>query len=307
MDHDLFPGFEERWYETSGGHLYARVGGPRDADALLLIHGFPQSHLEWHGVAPDLARDYRVICLDLKGYGQSSTPKGDGGLTAYTKRTLAHEAVEAMEIEGIRSFSVIGHDRGAQVAYRMALDFPDHVVRLGILDNLPIYAVWDAINANPVQITHWRSMARLEEETEAEVDRDFMIALLKAHTADGTLDAFDPRAMASYEADWAKSAHRHAYAEDYRAGARTDLDDDLADLRDGRTIACPSVVIWGNTFLGAMAQNPAQIWRRSFVPDIVGIELPCGHFIADERPGMTSAGIRYLMALQPRHDAHSPA
>ncbi len=293
----LFPGFEERWYDTSGGRLHARVAGPREAEAMLLIHGFPQSHVGWHAIAPDLARNYRVVCLDLKGYGRSEAPRGDDGKAVYTKRTLAREAVEAMEAEGCRSFSVIGHDRGAQVAYRMALDFPKRVARLGILDNLPIYAVWDLINADPRQAPHWQSLARLGEAAEADITRDFMITLLKAHTGDGTIDAFDPRAMASYEADWAESAHRHAYAEDYRAGARTDLDDDIADLDAGKRVQCPAVVMWGDVFLGQMSRSPADIWRKSFVPNIVGIELPCGHFVVEEQPEMTRAGIRYLMSL----------
>ena len=124
---DLFPGFEALWIEAAWGKAFARVGGPADAPPLLLLHGFPQSHALWHRVAPDLARDHRVICLDLPGYGWSAVPPGDAGDDAYAKRRIGGEIVALMERIGHVRFALAGHDRGARVAYRLALDQPARV------------------------------------------------------------------------------------------------------------------------------------------------------------------------------------
>lgn len=294
---DLFPGFETRWHKTSGGRLHAMVGGPEGAEAVLLLHGFPQSSVSWHPLAGELSRDHRVVCLDLKGYGRSDAPRGDGGRSAYTKRVMASEAVQVMAAEGYEIFTVIGHDRGAQVAYRMALDSPNSVTRLGILDNLPVYAVWELIDATPGALPHWTSLARTGDDAEHEITDPFLMDLLRAHTADGSLERFDPMALALYRRTWAERSRIHAFAEDYRAGATTDRDDDLADLRAGRTVTCPSLIMWGEVFLGRLAESPLDTWRRSFTPNAVGIELACGHFLIEEAPDETLTGLRQLLAM----------
>lgn len=294
---DLFPGFESHWYDTAGGRLHAKVGGASGGEAVLLLHGFPQSSVGWHSVAPELARDRRVICLDLKGYGRSEAPQGDRMHVAYSKRTMAREALEVMTAEGCDVFSVLGHDRGAQVAYRLALDHPDHVRRLGILDNLPICSVWDLIEADPTGLPHWRSLAREGDQAELEIDEAFLLDILRSHTADGTLDAFGPEALASYRQDWTNRARKHAYAEDYRAGATVDREDDLADLREGKVVMCPTLVMWGEAFLGRLAESPLDTWRRTFTPDAVGIELACGHFLIEEKTAEALEGMRHLLEM----------
>lgn len=294
---DLFPGFEDRWYETSGGRLHARVAGSNGADTVLLLHGFPQSSVSWHPVAKELSQAHRVVCLDLKGYGQSDAPPGDEGHDAYAKRTMAREAMQVMTAEGCETFTVIGHDRGAQVAYRMALDQPDRVRRLGILDNLPVFAVWDLIDADPQALPHWRSLARPGDDAELEITETFLLDIFRSHTADGTLDSFNQEALASYRRDWAERARKHAFAEDYRAGATVDRDDDLADLLAGKTVTCPTLIMWGEVFLGRLADSPLDTWKRSFTPDAVGIELDCGHFLVEEAPAKALAGMLRLLSM----------
>lgn len=296
MVDSLFPEFEDFFHESAGGRLHAKVAGPADGPPVLLLHGFPESALSWRPVALELSTDYRVMCLDLKGYGRSDAPRGDNGRSAYSKRTMAREAIAVMEADGHQSFSVIGHDRGALVAYRMALDEPDRVTRLGILDNLPVFACWELIEADPQALPHWRSLARLGAEAEREITEEFLLDLLRKHTASGTLESFDPQALASYVRDWSDPERKHAYAEDYRAGASVDREQDIVDLRAGRKIACPSAIIWGEVFLGRLAESPLMTWQRSFAPGATGTELPCGHFLLEEQPERTLAAIRHLLS-----------
>lgn len=296
MNENVVAGLESRFYETSGGTLHALVGGDPEAEAVLLLHGFPQSSLSWRHAASDLVRDHRVVCLDLKGYGRSDAPEGDGGTSTYAKRTMAQEAVEVMSRAGSETFNVVGHDRGALVAYRMALDHPTRVGRLGILDNLPVSAIWDLMREDAEALPHWRSLARPGREAEDQMTEEFMLELMRVHTAAGSLDAFGSSEMADYRHDWSQAARRHAFAEDYRAGATTDLRDDRASLADRQTIRCPTLIMWGERFLGRLAESPLETWRRSFIPEAEGLQIECGHFLLEEAPEQSLAGIRRLLS-----------
>jgi haloacetate dehalogenase len=295
MPAELFPGFRSVSLPTTGGDLFARVGGPEDAPALLLLHGFPQSHLCWHPVAADLAEDFRIVALDLKGYGRSAAPTGDGGRRTYAKRTMAAEAVAFMAQLGYDRFSVAGHDRGAQVAYQMALSTPQHVERLAVLDNLPVHAVWDIIEATPGALPHWTSMAQAAPQAENALTDDVIEALLRTHTGDGTVDCFAPAALQAYRHTWQQPERIHAFCEDYRAGATTDRAADEEDLKAGRTITCLTTIIWGAEFLGKGQETPLECWRRTFTPDAVGVEVPKGHFVTEESPRETLAALRTPM------------
>ncbi|WP_236793743.1 alpha/beta fold hydrolase [Amycolatopsis sp. GM8] len=292
---DLFPGFARVSLPTSGGTLIARAGGPDKAPPLLLLHGYPQSHLCWHPIATDLAEDFRVIALDLKGYGDSAAPAGDGGRHAYAKRTLAAECVQFMAQLGHDRFTVAGHDRGAQVAYQMALATPRHVERLAVLDNLPVHTVWEMIEATPGALPHWTEMARPSPQAEAGLDVEGIEDLVRKHTADGTLDCFSPAALEQYRQTWRQPERIHAFCEDYRAGATTDREADHEYLASGRAVTCPTTIIWGATFLGAGTESPLSAWRRTFTPDAVGVEVPGGHFVVEESPKETLAALRDLM------------
>jgi len=301
MEIDLFPDFEEAWFETPNARLYARIGGPRGAPAVLLLHGFPQSHLCWHPVAPALAETYRVICLDMKGYGDSSAPIGDSEHEAYSKRTIALEAEAVMTQAGYSSFSVFGHDRGGQVAYRMALDMPDRITHVAVLDNMPVFAVWDLINANPGIIQHWKTLARPGREAEKDVTAEYIEGLVRAHTADGTLDCFHPAALAQYRRSWSDPERVHAFCEDYRAGATVDLEADKVDLAAGHTITCPALILWGKAIFGRLAEPPLKSWTRSFAPEAVGVEVEYGHFVMEENPRATLKALRELLTRTQIH------
>jgi len=296
MDTDLFPGFESRWVDALGLRIFARVGGRASGPAIALLHGFPETHACWHRIAPGLADTHRVVCIDLKGYGLSSAPAGDGGREAYTKRTMAREVVATMTALGHTRFSVVGHDRGALVGYRLALDMPDRIERLAILDNLPTFVIWEMMAADPTVTPHWRTMAEPAPKAEAMLDRRYMETMLRVHTADGTLDCFDPDALEDYRRNWAEPARIHAFCEDYRAGARADPDADRTDMANGRTIECPTLILWGEAFLGRMSEGPLDIWRRTFAPDAIGVEVPRGHFNAEESPGETLAALQDFLA-----------
>jgi haloacetate dehalogenase len=293
---DLFPAFESVTEEAEGVRLFARVGGAADAPPLVLLHGFPQTHACWHAIAPDLARHFRVVCLDLKGYGQSEAPHGDGGKRTYSKRTLGRETAAFMEALGHKSFALAGHDRGALVGYRLALDEPERVTALAILDNYPTSVIWDFMANDPSFTPHWRSYARPEPIAEKEMTVSEIETLLARHTGEGTLSPLLPEAVTAYREQWSTPERVHAFCEDYRAGATTDPDLDRADLAARRTIEAPVLVIWGEKFLGAAPELPDSIWRRTFAPNAEGIEVPGGHFNAEEAPGQTLAAMQEFFA-----------
>lgn len=297
MQDDLFTGFSEQWLDVDGQRLFARVGGAPDAPALLLLHGFPQSHLEWHPIAPDLATTHRVVVLDLKGYGRSSAQAGDPAHLSYSKTTWAREAADVMTQLGHHCFSVVGHDRGAQVAYKLALDLPDRVERLGILDNLPVFVVWDMIKAVPGALAHWTWMAEPAPKPEQRMTADYIEEMCRPYSGDGTLDCFHPSVLAQYRLDWADPAHVHAYCEDYRAGAGPDLATDISDYADGKRINCPTLVLWSRKVFGASPTSPLDIWRETFAPNAFGHGVDHGHFIVEENPDAALAGIRQLLSM----------
>jgi haloacetate dehalogenase len=289
---DLFPGFEERWIDAPAGRFFARVGGPESAPALVLLHGFPETHASWHGIAPGLAEAHRVVCLDLKGYGRSSAPAGDPEHHAYSKRAMGDDVVSVLAALGHATFSVVGHDRGALIGYRIALDRPDRIERLAVLDNLPTFVIWEMMEANASVTPHWRTIARPPFEPERMLDQAYMENMLRIHTADGTLDCFDEPVLEDFRRSWRDPARVHAFCEDYRAGAGLDPDADRRDVAEDRTIDCPTLILWGAAFLGKMPESPLSIWRRTFAPNAVGVEVPGGHFNGEESPVETLAALR---------------
>jgi haloacetate dehalogenase len=299
---DLFPGFEARWIDVEAGRFFARVGGPPDAPPLLLLHGFPETHAMWHRIAPALAATRRVVCLDLKGYGWSAAPRGDGGRVAYAKRTMAREAATVMETLGHVRFAIAGHDRGARVAYRLALDEPGRVERLALLDIVPTTVQWQRRAADPSVAPHWSFLAKAAPEPEETILRDpqgYFADLLGKWTAAGTLAAFDPAALDLYRANWAPPERVHAFCEDYRAGSETGPDrvQDDADLAAGRTIACPVLVLESTDYLDRDGKEGAlAVWRRTFAPEATGARIRSGHFLAEENPAETLAALTPFLA-----------
>jgi haloacetate dehalogenase len=289
---DLFPGFATRRIATPDGEIFARVGG--SGPPMLLLHGYPQTHVCFHRIAPALARVYTLVIPDLRGYGASHAPKGDSQHVTYSKRAMATEMRGVMKSLGHDRFVVAGHDRGGRVAYRMALDHADVVHAVIPIDILPTSEVWDRLTADSaIKSYHWAFLAQpapLPENLISSDPANYVRYTLASWTRDKTLTCFDPRARAVYEKALEAPERIHAVCEDYRAGATIDRTIDAADRADGRTIDCPALTLWGSDYIGKGAADPLAIWL-TWAPRIKGSEIHSGHFLAEENPEATIAAL----------------
>jgi haloacetate dehalogenase len=285
-----FPGFATRDIEIDGATLHARIGG--EGPPLALLHGYPQSHEMWRHVAPGLAKHFTTIAPDLRGYGRSSIPASRDG-EGYSKRVMAADIVALMQALGHARFSVAGHDRGARVAYRLALDHPDRVVKLAVLDIVPTGEMWRGMDATlAMRVYHWMFLAQpepLPERLIAGAPGEYLDHTLASWTATRSLAAFGD-ALASYRAAFADPARVHATCEDYRAGATIDRALDDADLAAGRKIAAPLLALWGEQGIPAKGPDPLDVWRR-WAHDVRGHGVACGHFMPEEAPDATLAAL----------------
>jgi haloacetate dehalogenase len=290
---DLFPGFSSNWTDTKAGRVFSRANG--HGEPLALLHGFPQTIAMWHRLAPALAERFSVVAIDLPGYGWSAAPESDGG-ALYSKRAMAEDIVAVMESLGHVRFHVAGHDRGARVAYRLALDHPGRVTKLALLDVLPTAEVWKNNNAGRSPAAHWAALARPAPIPETEIAANpnaYFEGLMAKWTKAQTLEAFDSRAMAHYRAGWGDPTRLHAMCEDYRAGATLDLAADEADLAVGKKILCPTLTITGDFYLSRGAgEAPVEVWKRTFAPQATGVMVPNGHFVTEEAPVETLAALQ---------------
>jgi haloacetate dehalogenase len=288
---DLFPGFDAQWLSTRSGRIFARVGG--EGPPLLLLHGYPQTHAMWHRVAPELAARFRLVIADLPGYGQSDVPPTDADHTPYTKRAMAQAMIEAMEGLGHPRFGLVAHDRGARVAYRLALDHAERVTRLALLDILPTYDYWARMDRQfALRIYHWSFLAQpwpLPERLIESNPDEYFRHTLRSWCKPGT-DPFDPRALAHYLGALRDPQRILAACEDYRAGAYADFEHDRADFEAGKQISPPLLVLWGATGVAADAGTPLDVWRRRAL-DVTGGPIDSGHFLAEENPAATTAAL----------------
>ncbi|WP_460675042.1 alpha/beta fold hydrolase [Larkinella ripae] len=269
--------------------------------ALLLLHGFPQTHLMWHRVAPLLAQQFTLICADLRGYGQSSCPPSDATHTPYSKRVMAADMVAVMKQLGFDTFSVAGHDRGGRVAYRLALDYPQAIERLAVLDILPTSEVWQRADKR-LTIGYWPWSLLAQE---APLPEQLILAapaaiLENAFSGWGSdPDTFPASIRQAYLDALRNSANVHAICEDYRAGATLDDEQDQADLKRGRRIQCPVLVLWGqNSVLNTWyttAGGPLAIWA-TWAGSVAGQPIPGGHFFPEESPQETAQALRHFFA-----------
>ena len=271
--------------------LYLRLGGA--GPPLLLLHGYPQTHLAWHRVAPLLARDFTLVIPDLRGYGASRGPAPDPEHRNYTKRAMAEDMVALMAELGHDRFALAGHDRGGRVGYRLCLDHPDRVARFAALDIVPTLSVWEAMDADTALNTyHWQFLAVPAPVPERLIgsDPDFYITHLLDRWA-GRPDALDPNAVRAYCAQFHDPAVIAATCADYRAGASLDRAHDQADRDAGRKLACPLLVVWGRRYLSAKEAAPLETWR-DWAEDVREVALDCGHFVAEEAPEACAAALR---------------
>jgi haloacetate dehalogenase len=297
---DLYPGFAERRIETEGGiEIYLRTGG--SGPPLLLLHGYPQTHVIWHKMAPDLARHCTLVIPDLRGYGASSAPMGDEAHATYSKRTMANDCLTLMRELGHRRFTVAGHDRGGRVAYRLALDHPEAVSALIPVDIIPTAEVWRRITAvSAVRGYHWQFLAQPFPLPETLIGKDpvyYLEHTLKSWAGPHDLSPFTPEAMAHYRALMQDPARVHAFCEDYRAGASIDRTVDEADLAAGRRIACPTLLLHGSYLPTGPAGTPLDIWR-AWCTNADAAYVDSGHFLAEENPKDTLAALIPFLAAQ---------
>jgi haloacetate dehalogenase len=287
----FFDGFDLRTIAVADGALRVRLGG--DGPPLLLLHGNPQTHAMWNAVAPALADRFTVVCPDLRGYGFSHKPPASADHAAYAKRAMARDMVELMDRLGHRRFFLAGHDRGARVAHRLALDYPDRVRRLALLDIIPTIEHFERADADfAMGYYHWFWLAQPHPYPEMLIDRA-PEEWFRVHTSRGPKnDFFHPDAMADYLAAVRQPEMVRGMCEDYRAAATIDLAHDRASRAAGEKIVCPLLVLWGATGkIGKWYDAPA-IWRDYCSADLSGGAVAAGHYLAEEAPDAVIARFR---------------
>lgn len=286
---DMFEGFDRADIDTGGATIRAVKGG--DGPPLLLLHGNPLTHAMWHKVAPRLAERFTVVATDLRGYGDSSKPDGGPDHAGYSFRAMAQDNVAVMAHYGFDRFFVAGHDRGARVGHRMALDHPEKVLRLALLDIVPTYQLLSDIPKGWAQESyHWFFMAQPYDFPEHFLSLDLDYYIHKKLDKKGVgLSPFAPEAMAEY-VRCCTPENIHAVCEDYRATLEVDYYLDEADFKAGRKIACPLLIIWGeNSHVGRHSDPPAM-WA-GWADDITCRPLPSGHYPAEQHPEETLAAL----------------
>jgi len=277
----LLEGFERRWIEVGGLRLFAAVGGA--GDPVLLQHGYPQTHVMWHAVAPRLAERHTVVCPDLRGYGDSAKPGGSDTHAEYAKRAMAADAVGLMKALGFDRFAAVGHDRGGRVVHRLCLDHPAAVTKAAVLDIVPTRTVFETMGREvALGYHHWTFLAQPRPLPERMIGADPVFWLEAKLGGWGTgLDAFHPAALAEYRRCFADPDTIHATCEDYRAAATIDLEHDRD--HDVRRIRCPLLVMWGRRGLMERHYDVPATWRAK-ADHVIARGVDAGHFLAEERP-----------------------
>jgi haloacetate dehalogenase len=280
----MFEGFDTRALETGRGTIHARVGGA--GPPLLLLHGYPETHLMWHSCAPALAERFTVVATDLPGYGDSLRPAPAADHAPHSKRAMALDQVQAMASLGFERFAVAGHDRGGRVAYRMALDHPGRVSSLAVLDIVPTAEVWArADDRLALGYWHWGFLAQpapLPERLIAADPDAYFECHLRSIGLGVEPDRYPERVLAAYRAQLEDAGAVQAICEDYRAGASIDRQLDEADR--GRQIECPVLVLWGTR--GALEPfygDVLAVWRP-WARDLRGRGVEASHFLVEDRP-----------------------
>ena len=278
----MFEGFSRGTVNVEGTDIAYVTGG--SGPPALLLHGFPQNLAMWARVAPIMARHYTIVCADLRGYGDSSKPKHRADSSNYSFRAMAGDQIGLMQRLGFERFEVIGHDRGGRVGHRMALDHPEVVRSLAVLDIVPTYAMFMDTNRKvAASYWHWYFLSQPEPFPERMIaaDPDFFYETCLVGWGATQLQGFDAELLAEYRRAWRDPAMIHGSCSDYRAAASIDLEHDTADL--GRKVECPALVLYGSA--GQMAQLfdiPAE-WRKR-LGNMTDASLPGGHFFVDQFP-----------------------
>lgn len=286
----MFDGFAECKLSTGRGDVHAWVGG--SGPPLLLLHGYPETHLMWRGVAGHLVERFTVVAADLPGYGASFRPTPGADHAPHSKRALALDLVEAMATLGHESFAVAGHDRGGRVAYRMALDHPDRINAAAVLDVVPTGEVWARADARLALVYwHWAFLAQPAPLPERLIGADpdaFFDGHVRALGVGGSPGRYPPAVVATYRALLDDPGTVQAICEDYRAGATVDRDHDDADAGH-RRITCPLLVLWSSRgALPRLYADVLDVWRP-WAELVNGVGMPGSHFFAEDEPERTAS------------------
>jgi haloacetate dehalogenase len=287
----MFAGFETATVDVGETTIFIRRRG--HGQPVLLLHGFPETHLMWHRVAPVLAEDFTVISADLRGYGASGKPPADADHATYAKSAMAIDMIRMMRAQGFARFSVIGHDRGARVAYRMALDHTACVERLAVLDVIPTSEVFQRADFRlALDFWPWSILSQpapLPEQMIAGAEEAIVDDALGGWGSE--LASFPPEVRIAYIEALRDPESAHAICEEYRAAATVDLARDGEDHAAGRLIQCPTLALWseGGGLDGwySGAGGPLAIWRN-WAADVRGRPIAGGHFFPEQNPGETT-------------------
>jgi haloacetate dehalogenase len=286
----FFEGFELKMVDVGEAVIRVRLGG--SGPPVLLLHGHPRTHATWHRVAPLLATEFTVVCPDLRGYGGSSNPPTTPDHEPYSKRAMARDCITLMHALGHERFAVAGHDRGSYVAFRLALDHPEAVTRLAVLDSAPIGEALARCDATfAARWWHWFFLGQTAKPAERVINAD-PDAWYGARPETMGVDAY---------ADFSRAIHDpetvHAMCEDYRAGLGIDRDHDDDDRRSGRRLACPVLVLWAaQDDMEDLYGDVLGVWQ-AWSDDLRGHALDCGHHMSEEAPDELAAALRvFFMA-----------
>lgn len=295
LDERLLPNFQRQSIRVSDGEIHALVGGK--GPPLLMLHGDPQTHLCWHLIAPALAEDYTVVLTDLRGRGESHKPGRTPENIAYSKRVHAKEQLDVMEALGFKDFRLVGHDRGARVARRMALDFPDRIERLAVMDIVPVLDFYERTTSQIAQDYYYFFFLTQPSPIPESLIRgnSEMFANQILTGLPGQAASYDPDAFRAYIASSTSEEAIIAICECFRAGLSQDIHHDRDDRAAGRTIVCPTLVMWGEQGVVGRNFDMPGIWR-SWAPDSSFIPMPCGHFIPEEQPDLAMRALKKFLA-----------
>jgi haloacetate dehalogenase len=283
----LFDGFKRADIATSGATITTVHGG--DGPPLLLLHGYPQTHVMWHKVAPLLTRDFTIVATDLRGYGDSGKPDGGPDHVGYSKRAMAGDQVEVMSQLGFERFVVAGHDRGGRVAHRMALDHPGRVKKLAVLDIVPTHRLYrDSTREFATAYFWWYFLIQPAPLPETLIGNnvEFWLSEKFGKAAPGAITS---AAFTEYLRCFRNSETIHASCEDYRAAASLDLVHDEADMN--RTVECPLLALWGERAPMHLLYDVAATWRER-ASNVRGRSLPGTHYFVEEIPDLVAAELR---------------
>ncbi len=278
----MFEGFKRVQVDTGEVTIHAVIGGK--GQPLLLLHGYPQTHVIWHKVAPHLAERFTVIAADLRGYGDSGKPAGAPDHSNYSKRVMARDQVELMRQLGFERFLLAGHDRGARVAHRLALDHPERVLKLAVLDISPTLKMYESTNREFAQAYyHWFFLIQPSPFPEKLIGGNAEFYLRKKIGGGSAgLAPFTAEALDEYRRCFTPETI-HGSCEDYRAAASIDLEQDRADIQAGRKVTCPLLTLWGQRGVIERCFSPLEDWAEVAM-QVRGRALPGGHYLAEELP-----------------------